>query len=266
MKAVDVPGRGKGMMASSIKTALRVLRTSLRWAEGQGLIPRCPKFPVVKVPKKRPQPVPAESFERLLGKAADHLTRVYLLAGWLAGLRLSEAFELEWGATDKAPYLDLAQNRITLPAEFAKSDEDQWVPLDPDLREALESLPKQGGKVFNFLNRSGRPLSLGSLSKRVRVLARAAGVKLTMHTLRKGFGCRYAGKVPAQVLQKLMRHQSPITTMAYYANVDAAAEAAVLSDRRNRLRNTPPAEPEKDGERMLGPPPPEREVQNDTYA
>ena len=67
----------------------------------------------------------------------------------------------------------------------------------------------------------------------VTKLAKKAGVKLTMHTLRKGFGCRYAGKVPAQVLQKLMRHANIRVTMTYYANVDDAVEAAVLGDRRN---------------------------------
>jgi len=59
-----------------------------------------------------------------------------------------------------------------------------------------------------------------------------------MKTLRKGFGCRYAGKVPAQVLQKLMRHASIRTTMDFYANVDAAVEEAVFGAQRNSSRNT----------------------------
>jgi integrase len=226
------------MMASSIKVTLRHLRTALLWAVGQEILPRCPKFPMIKVPKKKPQPIPAESFERLLARAPDHQTRVYLLTGWLAGLRLSEAFELEWEPTREAPYLDLGRNRVVLPAEFAKSNEDQWVPLDPELRAALESLPRQGPKVFHFLNRSGKPLTSGALSVRVRALARAAGVRLTMHSLRKGFGCRYAGKVPAQVLQRLMRHSDIKTTMAFYANVDEAVEEAVLGPKCNRSRNT----------------------------
>jgi integrase len=68
------------------------------------------------------------------------------------------------------------------------------------------------------------------MSDRVEALAKRAGVRLNFHTLRKGFGCRYAGKVPAQVLQKLMRHSSIKTTMDYYANVDDAAVRAVLGD------------------------------------
>jgi integrase len=69
-------------------------------------------------------------------------------------------------------------------------------------------------------------------------LALAAGVKLTMKSLRRGFGCRYAGKVSAQVLQKLMRHANIRTTMDSYANVDEAAMEAVLGPKRNTSRNS----------------------------
>jgi integrase len=219
---------GEPMKPSTIKVRLQFLHTALQWAADQKLIPACPRFPAVKVPKKKPQPVPAESFERLVAKAPDAQTRAFLLCGWLAGLRLNEALALEWEPCDGAPHLDVARNRIVLPARFVKAVEDQWVPLDPVLREALEALPRQGKRVFRFVGEDGRPVGDVAVSNRVVALARLAGVRLTMRTLRKGFGCRYAGKAPAQVLQKLMRHASLRTTMDYYANVDAAVEAAVL--------------------------------------
>jgi integrase len=190
-----------------------------------------------KVPVKAPQPVPAEAFEKMLQKATDLQTRAYLLCGWAAGLRLAEALALEWGETDKAPYLDLDRNRIVLPAEFSKAVKDQWVPLAPELREALLALPRHGRKVFRFLDRTGKPVGAGAVSQQVRALAKKAGVRLTMKTLRKGFGCRYAGKVSAHVLQRLMRHANIKTTLDYYANIDDAVEEAVLGDRRNRSRN-----------------------------
>jgi integrase len=84
------------------------------------------------------------------------------------------------------------------------------------------------------------PLDDCSLSDRIIKLARKAGVKLCMHALRRGFGCRYAGRVPAQVLQRLMRHASIKTTMDSYTNGDEAVKAAVLGPKRNRLRSTPP--------------------------
>ncbi len=238
------PGNGgERMQASTIKVRLQFLHTALRWAEDQGLLPRCPRFPSIKVPKKKPQPVATEAFERLVEKAPDDNMRVFLLAGWLAGLRLGEALELEWEETDEAPYLDFARRRIVLPAEFVKAVEDQWLPLDPLLADALRALPRNGPKVFRFVSRSGGgPLSRTALSCRVREVARLAGVKMTMKTLRRGFGCRYAGKVPAQVLQKLMRHSNITITMDYYANVDQAVEEAVLGPQRNTSCNTAPKE------------------------
>jgi len=240
-----VPCRGRsGMMASTIKVRLQFLHTALNWAAEQKFIPAVPKFPAIKVPKKKPQPIPTESFERMYEKAQDQQMQAYLLCGWLGGLRMREAALLEWDATDEAPYLDLRRNRMILPAGFVKGVEDQWVPLDPVLKEALLQLTRHGRKVFRFLASDGHEITPDALSDRVSRLAKLAGVKLTMHSLRKGFGCRYAGKVPAQVLQKLMRHSSIKTTMDYYANVDDAVEEAVLGPKpsserqRNSLRNS----------------------------
>src|SRR5262249_10468557 len=153
------------------------------WAKEQKLIPAVPKFPAVKVPRKKPQPVAAEAFERLLAKAPDPHMRAFLLCGWLAGLRLNEALALEWEHADAAPWLDLARDRIWLPAGFVKAVEDQWLPLDAQLREALEALPRQGRKVFRFTNpRTGAPTGDDAVGQRVTGLARAAGVRMTMKT------------------------------------------------------------------------------------
>jgi integrase len=65
-----------------------------------------------------------------------------------------------------------------------------------------------------------------------------------MHSLRKGFGCRCAGKVPAQVLQRLMRHSNVSLTMQFYANVDDAVMQAVLGAERNKLHNSGPSVPD----------------------
>lgn len=245
MRKEKVRGR-IGMKPGTMKVRLQFLRTVLRWAVDQGMLAKCPKFPTVDMPEKLPRPVPAESFERIYEKAeSDQQMQAYLLCGWLAGLRLSEAYELEWEETEEAPYLDLARQRIVLPGTIVKGKSDQWVPLDPVLRAALLALPRHGKKVFHFISRRTKERLHGdAMSDRVIRLARKAGVRLTMHTLRKGFGCRYAGKVPAQVLQKLMRHRNIKTTMDYYANVDEAVMAAVLGEsigQPNSLPNTTPA-------------------------
>lgn len=237
----ESPGRRGGkMMPSTIQTKLNFLQAILSWAASQKYLIAVPKFPEVSVPKKKPQPVPAEVFERLLEKAPDDQMRAFLLCGWLAGLRLAEADSLEWEQNDKAPWLDFPRDRIWLPAEFVKAKEDQWVPIDPALRLALEGLPRQGVKVFRFVTKGGRPIAEGGISYRIVALARKVGIKMSMRTLRRGFGCRYAGKVPAQVLQKLMRHSKIDITMQYYANVDDAVEEAILGPKRNTQCNSRP--------------------------
>jgi integrase len=240
------PGRRskEGMMPSTIRVRLQFLHTALSWAVSQKLLPAVPSFPEVTVTEKMPQPIPAEAFERLLAKAPDAHMRAYLLCGWLSGLRRNEALYLEWEPTETAPWLDLGRNRIILPAEFVKGKKDQWVPLDPELRKVLEALPKTGKRVFRFVSsKTGEPMLPGSLSKVIVKLAKKAGVNLSMHTLRKGFGCRYASKVPAQVLQKLMRHRNIKTTMDFYANVDDAVEEAVLGPKCNSKCNTAGSQP-----------------------
>jgi integrase len=242
------PGRRPGTMmgANTIKVRLDFLHSVLSWAAEQKLLGEVPRFPSVKVPRKNPQPVPAESFERLLDKAGDPYLRAYLLCGWLAGLRLNEALALERETSATSPYLDPDHNRIVLPAEYVKGGRDQWVPLDPELRDALLSLPWHGRRFFRFESRQGGPLTDVGVCHRIRAAAKRAGVRLTMKTLRAGFGSHYAGKVPAQVLQKLMRHSNIAITMGYYANVDDAVMDAVLAGKRNTLRNTEAASDELD--------------------
>jgi len=242
-----LPGKldKEGWSPWTVKVRLQFLRTALLWACAQKLILDCPAFPDIRVPKTKPRPVPAEPVERLLDKADPQL-RVYLLCGWLAGMRRNEALALEWEETDKAPWLDLKRRRIWLPAGFVKSVEDQWIPLDPVLVEALASLPREGAKVFRFLRAAtGLPVSPSGMSLLITKLAKAAGVKLSMKILRKGFGSRYAGKVPAQVLQKLMRHANISTTMDFYCSIDHAVEEAVWEQRNDSCNK--PASKTEDG-------------------
>src|SRR5262249_19243226 len=136
-----------------------------------------------------------------------------------------------WEPSDSSPWVDFPNNRIVLPAEFAKSAQDQFVPLHPVLRQALGGLPRTGPEVFPFRSRrTGEALTRGAVSHRVLGIAKRAGVKLSMHRLRKGFGCRVAkalGKGGAAMAHELMRHANMQTTMDYYASVDDALQDAI---------------------------------------
>jgi integrase len=230
-----------GMQASTISVRLQFLHGVLRWAVEQGFLTKLPAFPDVRVPNRKPKPVPAEPVEKLLDKAPDDHLRAFPLSAWRNGLRLAEAIRLEREETEEAPWVEFARNRIWFPAAFVKATEDQWVPLDPELREALLALPSNGCRFFRFQGPRGQLLQDNTVAARVSRLSRQAGVKLTMRVPRRGFGCRWAARVPAQILQRMMRHASITTTMDYYANIDDALEAAMFGQ-RNSSRNTPTPE------------------------
>jgi integrase len=229
---------GPQTMASTIALYLSSLHKVLSWAVKKDALAAVPEFPEVEVPVSDPPPVPAESFECLYAKATDPQMKAFLLCGWRAGLRLNEAFQLEREPTDKAPWLDVARKRIWIPRDFSKAKVVQWVPLDAMLAEALQALPQHGRKVFHFMSKRGtRPLTVLGVCCRIGTLAKKAGVRLTMKSLRKGFGSYYAHRVSAHVLQKLMRHADIKTTMRYYVNIDTAVEQAV-QDRNDTLAVT----------------------------
>lgn len=219
-----------GLASITIKNYLIALKSALGWAADQKPLPAVPKFPEVKVSKKKPQPVSQADFDELYAAPTD-LWRAFLMCGWWCGLRLSEARHLRWTAADAFPSIDFGADRIVLPTAFAKSDEDQWGPRHPVLRQALEQLPRTGEEVFPFRSsKTGGPLSRSGVTAYVLLLAKKAGVPLSMHRLRKGFGCRVAtklGKGNAPVLHRLMRHSSMQITMDYYASVDDALHAAI---------------------------------------
>jgi integrase len=184
-------------------------------------------FPNRKVAKKKPQPIASADFEKLLQQAPDLRSPADLRCGWWGGLRLSEALQLRCQRTSDQLWVHFEDNESVLPAEFVKSGGDQWIPLHLVLNAALEEFPRTGGerlfpfrsaKTKNYLSRSG-------VTNRIMLMAKRAGVKLSMHRLRRGFGCRVAkqlGKGNAPVLHRLMRHSSMQITMDYYASVDNA--------------------------------------------
>src|SRR5437870_4261194 len=79
MRARKRPRDRVGLAPMTIRNYLVTLKTALGWAVEQKLLPTVPNFPAIKVPKKKPQPIPGEAFERLLEHAPDDHWRAYLL-------------------------------------------------------------------------------------------------------------------------------------------------------------------------------------------
>jgi integrase len=112
--------------------------------------------------------------------------------------------------------------RIVIPAECNKSGEDQWLPIHPELAPVFQALPRQGKHLFRFWQ------APPEVSRKFTRIAKAAGLKITLHDLRRSFGSRYAAVIPAVMLQRLMRHADLKTTTRFYTNVDDGLAEAIL--------------------------------------
>lgn len=220
----------------TIRGGLAVMSVAFKWGHAVGLLAAVPVFPKVKAPKLRPAPVEEADFDKLLAACDSPPWRVMLKTCWMAGLRLSEAWRMRRGKSDRWPWLDAPGRRVVLPARFAKADEDQWGPLPEALvPELLALAPGPDGEVFDVPQKTRDGVSAAA-----RRLAKKAGVPLCMHKLRKGFGCAAAqmlGKGAAPVLHRLMRHANMTVTMSYYANVDPVLHEAM--ERVHKKENAP---------------------------
>jgi integrase len=214
--------REKGFRAATIQGHLAYLRAAVRWAVDQGFIPAAPKIVMPKLPKKKTiRKIAAEEFERLLDKAPNQWWRAFIATAWYTGMRRTEMLDLTWN-DHEAPFIDFKAGRILIPAAYNKSDEDQWIPLHPELADILKTLPGKTGHLFPFHHVPQE------VSRRFTKIAKQAGLRISLHDLRRSFGSRYASVVPAPVLQRLMRHADIKTTLTYYTDVDDVLDEAIL--------------------------------------
>lgn len=216
--------REGGMKAATIQGHLAYLRAALRWAADQKFIPIAPKVVMPKVPKKSGvRKIVAEEFERLLTKAPDDAWAAFLQTAWFTGMRRNEMLDMVWdGEAHGKPWVDFGTAKIRIPAAYNKSDADQWIPLHPELADVLKARQQPSGRLFP-LSESPR-----EVSRKFTKLAKKAGLKISLHDLRRSFGSRYASVVPAPVLQRLMRHADIKTTLAFYTDVDDVLDDAIL--------------------------------------
>ena len=97
--------------------------------------------------------------------------------GLLTGLRRKELAEMEWSF--------IKDDRIILPARLMKNGDEHHVPITPLLRNLLASIPRRS-ETYVFPSRiTGRPMQ--GWSKLVPNLSKEAGVKFTLHDLRRTF-------------------------------------------------------------------------------
>jgi integrase len=152
-----------------------------------------------------------------------------------SGLRLGEAVALSWNTEDPVSLVQRdGRLWIVIAAEAQKAGRLTECPATPEFSDLLLSVPEgqRRGRVVKLPTRR-----VDNVSQVVADCCKAAQVRGTAHDLRRTFAERWAKKLSAQQLQKLMRHASLQTTLAYYATGNCGLEDALFSDLGNKVGN-----------------------------
>lgn len=191
---------------------LWALRSYAEWAE---LGPITVSVRKPRIPNGTPRPVSEPDLARLLDAAVPR-TRAFIVLGAYAGLRSFETAKVagrDFEGTPDGPGLRVQGKGgrvdvIPLPGLLVR-----------ELRPWVDA--SGGGLLWPGVDGSG-------VQQAIRRAAEAAGVAVTSHMLRHRYGTQlYAASRDLLVVQRLMRHSSPVTTAGYARVSDSVGSALV---------------------------------------
>jgi integrase len=166
-----------------------------------------------RMPKKLPEVLSLEEVRTLLAATDGRRTRCWLMAGYGAGLRVSEVARLR-------PE-HIRADRGIIQVHAGKGAKDRQVPLSPVLLAELrawwvEARP-EGGWLFPGAV-PGAPITSGTIQNHFHKARRAAGLRegLTFHSLRRSFAThQLEAKVDLATVQAVLGHASLETSLRY---------------------------------------------------
>lgn len=177
-----------------------------RYAEWAGLGPITAGVRRPRIPRGVPRPA-SEADLRALLEVASARTRAFVMLGAYAGLRSFETAKVRGTDFEDGPAGEVL--RVT-----GKGGRVDTVPLPVVLLRELRPWRDRAGPARLFPGVTG-----GGVQRAVVYAAERAGVEVTSHQLRHRYGTQlYAASRDLLVVQRLMRHSSPVTT-ANYAQV-----------------------------------------------
>jgi integrase len=233
----------KGLSASRIRQAYRVLSQLMSSAVDNGLISQtpCRGIRLPRMPQTEPHILtPSEASQIVRNASAPHDLLIALLA--FAGLRVGEAFALRRMDVDVPGGLlvvdeNLAEANGALVFDTPKSHQRRVLTLAPSLAKRLgaylDALPG-GDDALLFTNRFGRPLRYNQWRKaHFDVAVSAAGLTdVTPHDLRASHGTWVADRYGVMTAAHRLGHSNASVTTRHYARPVAGrdAEVATASD------------------------------------
>jgi integrase len=213
LEAADVTAYlGRDLAPRTRRVYLWALRSFAEWA-GLGPITSAVRRP--RIPRGLPRPA-SESDLRLLLEAATPRTRAFVVLGAYAGLRSFETAKV------RGCDFEVIDGRTLLRVQ-GKGGRVDVVPLPPIVLRELQPWQARAGTGRLFPGAGGP-----AVQRAVLHAADKAGVAVTSHMLRHRYGTQlYAVSRDLLVVQRLMRHSSPVTTAGYAQVLDEVGAGLV---------------------------------------
>ncbi len=211
-----------GHAPATVDRALVFLTEYSRWAAAQGDAPPTLADETAGVPKVpqqglAPRGLAKQELRRFLKEVDLRVgvrdkALVYLLL--YTGLRLGEVARLQMEDVT----LTARRGSVRVRSEWAKGGRERVVPLPAAARRVLQAYLAERGPEPGplFLGQRG-PLGHNGITRVVQKYARAAGVRLSPHTLRHCFAYRYLETTANDLvgLAAILGHSNLNTTMGY---------------------------------------------------
>lgn len=232
-----------GLDARSIQRHLSAVRTFCRWLVDQGLRKDNPAADLraPRTRRKLPRTLDPDQVARLLeiegDRPIDLRDRAMLELCYSSGLRVSELADALWQRLD---------TREGLLRVVGKGDKERVVPVG---RHALRALARWRRAVATFcgqdpepmfVTRTGRPLGVRAIQKRIADRARSQGLgqHVHPHQLRHSFASHILeSSGDLRAVQELLGHAN-LSTTQIYTHLDFQHLAEVYDQAHPRARKT----------------------------
>lgn len=157
-----------------------------------------------------------EDYRRMM-EAADERGRLILALGATMGLRRAEMCALTLG--------DIRDGGLLIRGKgHGENGKEAWKPMSEAVRRELDAYlavrPESEDRHL-LLSARRRELDPKTLYWSIRKLGESVGVRMCPHALRRLYAMTLADEgVPLETIARMLRHESPVTTMRCYLRAD----------------------------------------------
>lgn len=244
----------RGISERSVMNYYVVIRTLFNMAISEGIVDR-KYYPFgkgkiriksgesIKIGLDAHEITAIENLDLKKGTPIWHTRNVFLFSFYLAGIRISDVLRMKWddikegrlyykmGKNNKVVTLKLPDKVLSILKHYENPDGNDETASSPNyvFPELKKAKPNDTKDVFIKIRTADKKFNnyLGQIAELAKI-----DKKVTCHIARHSFGNIAGDQIPPQMLQKLYRHTSLITTVGYqgnfiHKNADEALDAVI---------------------------------------